>query len=39
MNEKLLEKARNGDQNAMAELLYENYEIVYKYLINSEYIY
>ncbi|WP_010243119.1 RNA polymerase sigma factor SigY [Acetivibrio cellulolyticus] len=32
MDEQLLKKVRKGDQNALAELLYDNYEIVYKYL-------
>lgn len=32
MDEQLLRKVRKGDQNALAQLLYNNYEIVYKYL-------
>lgn len=32
MDEQLLKKVRKGDQNALAQLLYDNYEIVFKYL-------
>lgn len=32
MDKQLLKKVRKGDKDALAELLYNNYEIVYKYL-------
>lgn len=33
MDERLIAEAGKGNQNALARLLYENYEIVFKYLI------
>lgn len=33
MEQQLAKRARDGDQDAIARLLYDNYEIVYKYLI------
>lgn len=33
MNEELVHEARRGDQEALAQLLYNNYDIVYKTLI------
>jgi RNA polymerase sigma-70 factor (ECF subfamily) len=33
MGEHLLEEARNGNRHSLARLLYDNYEMVYKYLI------
>ncbi|MFZ5989056.1 MAG: RNA polymerase sigma factor SigY [Bacillota bacterium] len=33
MEEQLVKRARDGDQDALAQLLYNNYEIIHKYLI------
>ncbi len=37
MDDNLIQRAINGDQNALAELLYNNYEFVFKFMVKLTY--